>query len=155
MSSLFLERKLGEDVCSNCPGGTFYDSSVRRSETNFSLSTIEEPRCIPCQVGYFSSPSQLAIDSCFECLPGSYSNITGSSFCEVCEEGTFQSDRAQDSCTQCIPGGYCDAIDTCDGGFTPCPSGTYNEKPGQRRIEACIPCDQGTFSTKTGAARKG
>ena len=43
------------------------------------------------------------------------------------------------------PGGYCDGARsvTCDGGFKPCRTGTYNDKEGQYSEKACIPCKAG------------
>ena len=38
-----------------------------------------------------------------------------------------------------------------DGGFTACPAGTYNDKPGQNEKVACTECPPGTYSTETGA----
>jgi len=51
-------------------------------------------------------------------------------------------------CKECRAGGYCSAqkTQTCDGGFTPCPVGTFNDEMGATNATSCLSCPTGTFS---------
>lgn len=142
-------RPFGSNECAICIPGTFFNSTISRSEIDTSTWSI--PRCIDCAKGTYSTEAPLAIDTCFDCLPGTYQNETGKTGCLFCDAGFFQTERGQSECDACALGGYCDEIDTCGGGFTPCPPGTYNDLLGQVNENACIPCPPGTYSTETGA----
>jgi len=143
-------RQFGEEECHRCEVGTYFDSKVIRTENN--TSSWMAPRCVSCFKGQYATESLLAIDSCFDCRAGQYQPGIGATTCLTCEPGEYQPDRGQDKCIPCATGGYCDAIDTCDGGFTNCPAGTFNDRERQsEKDDACIPCKKGTFSTIAGA----
>jgi len=146
------QRAFGENTCTKCPGGTFYNNKTDEINRLEDVpSTWLESRCGDCEKGQFSKASFLTVDTCFECLPGTFQNETRETFCFECQPGYFQAVRGQESCEACATGGYCDVADTCDGGFTPCTPGTYNDKIGQSHPSACIPCPAGTYSTEVGA----
>ena len=143
------QRKLGEDVCTSCPSGTYYDNGIFRNVRN--TSTWISEQCVSCQKGTYAPEDLPAINQCFECSPGNYQNNTGSSNCTVCEEGSYQPEFGKEICIPCAKGGFCDASKQINGGFTACRSGTYNEKDGQSDQSACTECLPGTYSSVVGA----
>ena len=79
-------------------------------------------------------------------LPGTFQSVEGQITCDYCEAGTYQPLRGQISCHECRSGGYCPnnaALDNTDGGFTPCPIGTYNSDTGRSDATSCSPCPEG------------
>ncbi len=146
------QRQLGQNFCAECPSGTFYDNKVSRYVDDISTWNLE--RCVPCPSGTYAPVDLLAINECFQCPPGTYQPESGKNSCLECPLGSFQPDFGKDKCSLCAKGGYCDAVQKIDGGFTACPPGTYNEKPGQTHLAACIECPPGTFSTIFGAESK-
>jgi len=106
--------------------------------------------CQPCAPG---TQSKADMDSCLPCAAGTYSGA-GAAECDTCSAGTFQPQKGQATCDKCPAGGYCAnkaAADTCDGGFTACPIGTFSTVTGDFTGSSCIQCPPGTFSdNKTG-----
>jgi len=144
------ERRLGQDQCSSCPDGTYYDDELLRIETD--IFTWVSDRCVLCPTGMYANISDItAINKCFKCTPGTYQNETGASACKECEPGTFQTEFGAITCDACAVGGYCDAIDSCNGGFKPCPAGTFNNETGSNSTNACKLCPAGSFSIEVGA----
>jgi len=143
------ERRFGEDQCSSCLNGTYYDNSLSRDKDD--PSTWESDRCVQCFSGTYANTEVVAIGKCFPCTPGMYQNETGSSTCNTCESGTFQTDFNAAGCNSCDVGGYCDAVNSCNGGFKACSPGTFNDKEGKNSEDACELCPVGTFSVEVGA----
>jgi len=148
---LYEERPLGQDQCSSCPNGTYYyENPLLRNEND--ISTWLTDRCVDCPAGTYADASDMtAIRQCFNCAPGTYQNENGSSDCKECGSGSFQTEFGASTCDDCAVGGYCDAVDVFNGGFKPCPSGTFNDKTGSNSIDACELCPRGTFSIEVGA----
>ena len=69
---ILASRSLGEDICSDCPYGTFFDSSLERDGTN--INKWDKDRCVPCPPGQFSDGSVRAIGKCSDCAPGTFQN---------------------------------------------------------------------------------
>jgi hypothetical protein len=70
-SCLLNERRLGNDTCSQCPDGTYYDNELFRNETD--NSTWVSDRCVECPNGTYANTSDItAINKCFKCAPGTY-----------------------------------------------------------------------------------
>ena len=149
LSCILGERKIGEDSCSKCSSGTYYNNHISRLISN--ASTWDTEKCVPCPNGTYASEDIAAIDECFPCSPGMYQPKSGSSGCLVCPEGSFQPNFGEVKCELCSKGGYCNAAKQIEGGFTACPPGTYNDKPGQSNNIACIQCPPGTYSNTNGA----
>jgi len=116
-----------------CPVGTYSNSSI--------------PKCQPCSPGSYQDEETYS-NTCKKCETGSYQPEEGMSKCIPCGNGTFQEAIGQAQCKECRAGGYCSAekIGTCDGGFTPCPIGTFNGVTGATNATSCLPCPTGTFS---------
>ena len=146
------ERLLGQDQCSSCPSGTFYDNTLTRIESDRSTWINASDRCVQCPIGTYANMNVSAIDQCFQCIPGTYQDETGSSACKICEPGTFQKDFNETKCEVCVIGGYCDVEESCNGGFEPCLAGTFNNRTRSRSQDECIPCDAGYYAPYTGSS---
>ena len=145
------ERLLGQDQCSPCPNGTFYDNFLMRIESDITTWINASDRCVQCPIGTYANKQVTAIDKCFQCVPGTYQNETGSGACKTCELGTFQKDFKQPKCEVCDIGGYCNVKESCNGGFEPCPAGTFNNRTGLSSQDECMPCDAGDYAPNTGS----
>lgn len=145
------QRPLGQDECTRCDDvpGTYFDSALERVESD--AGTWEAARCVECVPGTYADGVVTAIDECFSCLAGSVEPRHGSTSCQACTPGSFQAARGQTTCEACVSGGYCAAVDTCGGGFTPCPAGTFNANNGSSSEAACSPCPVGTYSQRNQA----
>ena len=63
--SCFLgERKIGQDSCSTCSSGTYYNNSISRLINDTSTWDIE--RCVFCPNGTYASEDIPAINECFQ-----------------------------------------------------------------------------------------
>jgi hypothetical protein len=142
------QRLLGEDTCSRCPDGTYYNNKLARSIDD--PSAWDDARCVPCSPGEYATMALPSVNNCFKCEPGTYQPEVGAVRCLNCPSGEFQTEFGQDHCESCSKGGYCDAAKKLNGGFTPCPPGTYNDKIGQNNEAACQLCPSGTYSTTSG-----
>ena len=100
--------------------------------------------CHPCPIGTFHD-GKVFVTKCTKCPAGSFQSKTGAHECISCVPGSFQEKEGQSECVKCREGGYCSdaSPNSCDGGFTPCPSGTYNEFRGSVNETACLPCPSG------------
>ena len=131
---------------STLPSTSFQPST--QPSTSFQPST-------PCERGYFKNST-----SCYpypigtfydgrtfgteyaKCPAGSFQNEMGAHECNSCAQCSFQMKKGQSECIKYRPGGYCSDASpaSCDGGFTPCPVGTFNEHLGSTNITACRSC---------------
>jgi len=102
----------------------------------------------PCPAGrYFPGVGSSSRDFCIACNPGQYQNLTGQAICKACSSGSYAAAFKSTACESCPNGGYCPepAASSLVLAFTPCPSGTYNEKQGSSSADACIKCPAGTY----------
>ena len=142
------ERKVGQDICTKCANGTFYDNSFQRSVEI--PQTWNHDRCVDCPTGTYANDDIAAVNECFSCNPGFYQPNKSASQCIKCDAGYYQPDFGQASCIPCATGGYCGTDNSDNGGFTPCSPGTYNSYEGQSGSSSCIACSAGTYNDKTG-----
>ena len=88
-----------------------------------------------------------------QCLPGTYTNITGSSLCEICEEGFYclpvREANASGNHLPCPAGYYCPVGTGAD--WEPCPFGTYSNSTGLSSTSECVPCDGGMYCAELAA----
>lgn len=104
------------------------------------------PDCQPCAPGTYQDLSDMG--RCNSCPPGTYQHRPGAAECDACSSGTFQALEGKTQCDACQMGGYCPddtEVVTCDGGFTPCPIGTFNNVKGKDDATSCAQCPPGKF----------
>jgi len=122
-----------------CPEGTFRNETLRE--------------CQNCGPGTYRNRA-MSSENCVPCYAGTHQPDEGTTECISCRKGMYQEAVGQAQCKECREGGYCNTnlTGTCDGGFTPCKIGTYNDKKGQAEETACRQCPRGQFSDKAGLA---
>ena len=108
-------------------------------------SFLKDGACNPAELGYFVLEAAQTEQS--KCLPGSFSNTTGSVSCIACPVGYSQSEAGQTACSPCPIGHFGSApnIATC----SPCPKGAFVEVAG---AGDCRLCATGTFNDAQGQA---
>ena len=156
-----------EDACFECPLGKYSvtpGSTVcmdcapgKKGDDNVQLRAKESIACVDCDAGRFSSAS--GAQDCQPCEGGVSNN--GSSFCESCPAGKFQSDKICEACpkgwyaysgasecSECVPGRYA----------TPsghecllCPPGKFGNMSQQSNEDACFVCPLGKYSNTPGS----
>lgn len=149
-----------------CPAGSFCP------EGSASPTTCPLGTCCPallsyplvCPKGTFSPPetSQAARTdcdiACQSCPPGTFSEATDGTACEVCSPGFVcrggTSSEAPFSMEThsgypCPAGHYCPAGSAVE---LACPRGTYNPLPGQANATACLACPVDSYNNLEGQA---
>jgi len=152
--------------CLNCPSGTFNIFAGQKSITNCvkcQMGTICKEKSIipmqcpshyycpspmlqiPCPSGtYFSGSGATAIDSCVQCLQGSFCPGNGEG-ASPCQAGSYSDKLGNSKCENC-PAGY-----SCSFGASlpqPCPINYYASSGSS----ACTPCSNGQFTTEIGSS---
>jgi len=97
-------------ICKDCAPGTYGTATGAKVGDN---ST-----CLKCPLG---AASQGGGSSCPQCLPGTYTDVEGSSTCKLCPAGTYGVDSGAKTVSQCDK----------------CPLFHFNSTPGSNSIEAC------------------
>jgi hypothetical protein len=69
-----------------------------------------------------------------------------------CPLGEYQPNFGQSTCEACAIGGYCNVANSNNGGFIPCPAGTFNNETRKSDESACTKCPVGTYSSELGAS---
>jgi hypothetical protein len=116
-----------------------------------------------CPIGKYASAS--ISDQCLDCEIGTYTNMRGSLFCEVCPAGQSSS-YPFDKCIDCQPGYYNSfngsACRKCAPGSvannpgsiscTLCPIGTfsYHVVANRQSVSYCADCPAGSYANATG-----
>ena len=88
------------------------------------------------------------MESCDPCPVGTYQHKEGAVECDACSPGTFQPFEGQTQCEVCRAGGFCANnvdVGTCDGGFTACPIGMFNNVTGKYNASSCVQCHPGKY----------
>ena len=82
-----------------------------------------------------------------ECAPGTYTNYTGASECDICPDGfyclTVQPTNADDNAITCPAGYYCPEGTGSD--WQSCPAGTYSNTEGLYDVIQCTACPGGKY----------
>jgi len=114
-----------------------YEISISNCKPGHFL-TLNSTTALPCPSGTFN-PCEGKTFSCTACPLNSYSTSEGLR-CTLCPNGTFTVQNGSKHAEQCLA---CPAGHYCLPFFepVPCPSGTYNQIPGQ-----CAACPIGTFA---------
>ena len=122
-----------QDPCDQCAQGrTSKEGSTKCSDCSpgkFRQWVNDQEICTECPIGFAQSETDAT--QCTQCIQGQEATVTGSSFCALCDLGTFNN----------ISGHNCDA----------CPTGQYQDGKGET---ACKDCDIDTYSNEPGKASK-
>ena len=122
-------------------------------EGHYCTGATVEPT--PCVAGtYLPVTGGQSADSCFPCIPGTFSAALGNpTACSPCPAGSYSANLRSTNCTACLKGGYCSSEGAISAAmaFTPCPAGTYNPSEGATSIANCTACPPGTFGASNGA----
>ena len=85
------QRKFGEDECTTCKSGTFYNN-FERAEND--TSTWDMDRCVVCESGSFANSNEfIPTNKCQQC-PLPLSTVQNSSECNFCQEGFYMIENA-------------------------------------------------------------
>eukprot|EP00201_Polytomella_parva_P009284 CAMPEP_0175067188 /NCGR_PEP_ID=MMETSP0052_2-20121109/16948_1 /TAXON_ID=51329 ORGANISM="Polytomella parva, Strain SAG 63-3" /NCGR_SAMPLE_ID=MMETSP0052_2 /ASSEMBLY_ACC=CAM_ASM_000194 /LENGTH=536 /DNA_ID=CAMNT_0016334019 /DNA_START=580 /DNA_END=2187 /DNA_ORIENTATION=+ len=182
----------GATYCTLCPlgqssyQGNYDDRSVASNKEtvstfndnpnfNFQNRLAAAPNCVSNPFGYFTDTFGLPLP--LPCRTGTYA-LQGQSYCQLCPEGSYQSNFASDRCVGC-PVGTAQSLQgafkctTCTAGTfsigagaqptavgaatvpgqtacTPCGLGYYQPSSG---TDTCIACAAGTYADVTGLAK--
>ena len=90
-----FERQLGNDTCTICPAGTYWDATIDRD------IDVTSPRCLPTLPGTYADGVTPAIGGGYACRAGSYSPSDGSGGCTPCSPGTYTEADSQSVCVNC------------------------------------------------------
>ncbi|CDJ49290.1 Cast multi-domain protein, related [Eimeria brunetti] len=112
-------------------------------------STKAEPKGKKCPAGHMCP-----IGSAFArpCVPGTYQDMEGSTFCNPCPGGYYCPLGAKlsfDKSVICPVGSFCPR-GTKDGKEYLCPPGFYNPVQGISSVLNCLPCPPGKYCTTSG-----
>ncbi len=132
-----------KDACIPCnqPGFVSDGQGSCRRCGNDQVPNEARTACDPCPIGSY------CLDGIpYQCETG---HIVKNRSCQVCRKGSYPND-VKDQCILCATGGYCPYPKKQNGGFEPCPSGTYNPQRGASAKVACVKCDEGFYSPKPG-----
>ncbi len=133
-----VDGKNGSPACSSCSAGTTYSetSGLCRACAPGQFNGVSGRDCRDCPAGYFAYAIEAQL--CFGCLPGRYSNMTGSLDCHDCHSGRYSSEASARLCFDCEQGKFAptNRSSTC----TACIPGNYQSEEGK---EACIKCPRG------------
>ena len=168
-------------MCRTCPGGWIHSAATTGSEFS-SLTVVDRNSspCVQCGKGHKSSASGLMCEacplgksnddygrvSCFSCLPGRFSNVTGMSTCHNCTRGKVSRGAGARGCTECKQGFYQDTPghSTClpcvpgkvmpSVGAISCKDCQANYYAATTAMKSCVECEQGRSATQ-GSAKCG
>ena len=95
-------------------------------------------------------------NTCFACLPGSYSSQTGASIpesCVPCLAGSFGNSTGMSACLGCAAGTYSSTVGATESSAcTPCSAGSFSGAAGANVSSTCIACSAGSYSASGGAS---
>ena len=127
----------GESACTDCPLGTWSNTSESASEEN----------CRKCPAGKYSDTElSTTQDNCESCARGKYS-LNGSAVCTDCRAGTFNGQKGQSTCQNCSAGWKVE-YPAAHGCNDRCHKGTYSLSGAS----ACTSCPAGTFNNHLNAS---
>ena len=115
-----------DTFCTDCPIGTYNFDVDATICTNCSAGystakngSLWSGECVACAAGTFSLPGSMCIDcppgtvsettgssTCKPCAPGSHTNISKATACQVCPPGTFSNTTGSPTCIPCNPGTF-------------------------------------------------
>ena len=141
-----------DDACQDCVAGQYQEvegstqcNLCGRGKYSTLGKSTSETNCVNCPDGFASnSEGQSSIDTCEECVPGTYSTA-GAATCTPCEVGRFQVSPQQTECEKCDVNFYQNlrGQTSCQ----PCAAGKYSDEKG---LGACKSCASGKISTGVG-----
>ncbi len=83
------QRQFGENFCTPCKDGTFFNDNLERKE--YDKSTWYDERCVPCAEGDYATEDLVAVNKCFKC-PFTLTSNAGSASCPFCDKGFYLND---------------------------------------------------------------
>jgi len=125
--------------CATCPIGHYgiIGNECIRCETGKFASNVGSTECQPCGRGKTNNDDS---SGCIKCRPGTY-NPDEVGYCIPCFPNTYNPDYGANICKPCFP-------EPSDLPSTPpcevCEPGTYLDKRGMSKVEACDVCPIGT-----------
>ena len=137
-------------VASDCGAGTDGTDGLSAPASVSDGSTVAS--CALCDPGTFSAEAPY---ECAVCAAGGYTELPGSTSCDICPAGSSIADDAVmatfhddvEDCAVCGAGEYFDG--TSLGACLVCPAGTYNNHisghSNHDDVSDCLPCAAGTF----------
>lgn len=124
-----------------CAEGYF---CINGSSTSFPLNI---PSGDTCPKGHFCLEGSSAP---MQCLPGTYTNSTGSGVCSNCLAGFYCEGSTEDPALNPCPSGYYCPLGTRFAFEFPCPLSTYNPSTTSIDSSVCLMCPAGLFCNGTG-----
>ena len=126
LNTTYLNRKTGKLFVSNVA-----------EETNF-FTTISEIKLLGCSPG-----RRVGNFKCETCIPGTFTDKIGLSFCKLCNYGYSATSTESKSCLLCEKGKYASLMGSID--CYSCQPGNYSEYEGSKY---CSKCEPGKYSLK-------
>lgn len=115
-------------------------------------SNLQIEPCKICNPGTYRNVSSPQI--CYECEQGQYQDLSGQQICKHCTELSFQDLKGQASCKICPAGKHVPnfSVTNSEAQCITCPAGQYQDEPGQMSQTQCKLCPVGKYQPNAEAS---